>query len=159
MPEAFDLQRFLDAQATVYQNALSELRAGHKRTHWMWFIFPQVAGLGHSAMAQRYAISSRAEAQHYLEHPILAQRLRQCTEAVLSVEGKTALQIFGAPDDTKFRSSMTLFEAVSQDGLFGKALALFWRRARSGDTRLPQQSMSTEEGVNDSQAATGTDQR
>jgi len=82
MPEAFDLQRFLDAQATVYQNALSELRAGHKRTHWMWFIFPQVAGLGHSAMAQRYAISSRAEAQHYLEHPILlsvfANVLRRC---------------------------------------------------------------------------------
>jgi len=134
MPEAFDLQRFLDAQATVYQNALSELRAGHKRTHWMWFIFPQVAGLGHSAMAQRYAISSRAEAQHYLAHPVLAQRLRQCTEAVLSVQGKTTLQIFGAPDDTKFRSSMTLFEAVSQDGLFRKALDRFYGGERDQAT-------------------------
>ena len=134
MSEGFDLKRFLDAQATVYQNALSELRAGQKRTHWMWFIFPQVAGLGQSAMAQRYAIGSRAEAQRYLEHPVLGQRLRQCTEAVLSVQGKTALQIFGAPDDAKFRSSMTLFETVSQDGLFGKALDRFYAGERDQAT-------------------------
>lgn len=127
MADEFDLQRFVDAQAGSYPAALSELRAGSKRSHWMWFIFPQAAGLGHSSMAQRYSIGSRAEALAYLEHPLLGARLRECTAAALSVEtDKTAYEIFGSPDDMKFRSSMTLFEAVGADPVFSAALERFY---------------------------------
>ena len=109
MGDAFDLQRFVDAQARNYDDALAELRAGRKTSHWMWYVFPQVAGLGSSAMARTYAIGSLAEAQAYLAHPVLGARLRDCLAAVLAVRGRSAHEIFGSPDDLKFRSSLTLF--------------------------------------------------
>ena len=109
MPDPFDLMRFVDAQHGIYEQALQELKAGHKRSHWMWFIFPQLAGLGSSAMAERYAIGSLDEARAYLQHPVLGQRLQACTAAVNAVTGRTAHQVFGTPDDMKFRTSMTLF--------------------------------------------------
>lgn len=109
------LERFVEAQEPVYARALAELKAGKKQTHWMWFIFPQIAGLGHSSMAQLYAIKSLQEARDYLAHPILGRRLRECCQAVMEVEGKTAFAIFGAPDDLKFRSSLTLFALAAPD--------------------------------------------
>src|SRR5476651_15341 len=108
MDDPHDLQRFIDAQNGVSGQALAELCAGAKRSHWMWFIFPQVAGLGFSALARRYAIASRLEAQAFLAHPLLGPRLIACTRAACQVEGRSAHQIFGSPDDLKFRSSMTL---------------------------------------------------
>ena len=111
----YDLQRFVEAQNPVISQVKQELGSGEKRTHWMWYVFPQVAGLGSSRRAQRYAISSREEAEAYLEHPILGPRLRECTEIVNGVEGRSANDIFGSPDDLKFRSSMTLFDAVADD--------------------------------------------
>jgi uncharacterized protein (DUF1810 family) len=126
MTDRFDLKRFVDAQAPVYQNVVAELRDGRKQSHWMWFIFPQLAGLGHSAMAQRFAISSREEAVAYLEHEILGPRLRECTALVNAVEGKTIRAIFGSPDDLKFRSSMTLFGAVSSDPQFSAAIDKYY---------------------------------
>jgi uncharacterized protein (DUF1810 family) len=108
-----DLQRFVEAQDEVAETVEAELRAGRKRTHWMWFVFPQMEGLGSSRMAQRYAISSRAEAEAYLEHSTLGPRLREWTALVNDIEGRTANEIFGSPDDLKFRSSMTLFAAVA----------------------------------------------
>jgi uncharacterized protein (DUF1810 family) len=116
------LQRFVEAQDGVYQQALAELKAGAKRSHWMWFIFPQIAGLGHSAMAQRYAVTDLEEARAYLAHPLLGLRLRECTQAVLDVSGKSAHQIFGSPDDLKFRSSLTLFHKASPNDVFQSAL-------------------------------------
>ncbi len=112
MNDPFGLQRFVDAQDPVIDAVLDELRAGRKRTHWMWFVFPQIAGLGHSAMAQRYAIASLAEARAYLAHALLGARLRECSALVLAVQGRTVGDIFGAPDDLKFWSSMTLFQAA-----------------------------------------------
>jgi uncharacterized protein (DUF1810 family) len=110
-----DLQRFVEAQDSVIDAVKRELRSGRKRTHWMWFVFPQMAGLASSQMAQRYAIASRDEAEAYLAHPILGPRLRECTGLVNSVDGRSANDIFGSPDDLKFRSSMTLFDAVADD--------------------------------------------
>jgi uncharacterized protein (DUF1810 family) len=107
MTDPFELQRFVDAQAPVYAEVMSELRNGRKRSHWMWFIFPQIAGLGHSAMARRYAIASHDEAVAYLAHPILGPRLRECTQVVCNIQGRSIEQILGSPDDIKFRSSMT----------------------------------------------------
>ncbi len=115
MPGPFDLQRFLHAQSFVYEDVLAELRAGMKCTHWMWFIFPQIAGLGSSPTAVRFAISSREEARVYLEHPVLGARLRQCTSLVNSIQGRTIEEIFGYPDDLKFRSCMTLFANVTPE--------------------------------------------
>ena len=109
------LERFVKAPYGVYPRALAELKAGRKQSHWMWFIFPQIAGLGHSAMAQMYAIASLDEARTYLAHPLLGARLRECCEAVLAVDGKSAHQIFGSPDDLKFRSSLTLFAQAAPD--------------------------------------------
>jgi uncharacterized protein (DUF1810 family) len=109
MPDSFDLSRFVTAQEPLMPRVLQELRAGQKRSHWMWFVFPQLAGLGHSPMAQHYAIGSLAEARAYLAHPVLGPRLIACTEAVNAVEGRSAHAIFGSPDDMKLRSSMTLF--------------------------------------------------
>jgi uncharacterized protein (DUF1810 family) len=109
------LERFVEAQEAVYARALTELRAGKKQSHWMWFIFPQIAGLGHSAMAQMYAIASLDEARVYLAHPLLGTRLRECCEVVMAIEGKTAHQIFGSPDDLKFRSCLTLFAHAAPD--------------------------------------------
>jgi uncharacterized protein (DUF1810 family) len=126
MTDPFDLQRFLDAQAPIYARVVAELRRGQKQTHWMWFVFPQLAGLGHSAMAQRFAIASREEAVAYLGHGVLGLRLRECTALVTAVEGRTAREILGSPDDLKFQSSMTLFGAVSSDPEFSAAIAKFY---------------------------------
>lgn len=115
METDFDLERFVRAQAPVYATVLKELRAGHKRTHWMWFIFPQLDGLGRSEMARRYAIRSGDEAAAYLAHPVLGARLGECATIVDSLDGRTVNQIFGHPDDLKFRSSMTLFADVAPD--------------------------------------------
>jgi uncharacterized protein (DUF1810 family) len=118
-----DLERFVQAQDGVYQHALAELRHGEKRTHWMWFVFPQLAGLGSSLMAVRYAIADLAEAEAYLGHPVLGARLIECTEAVLTITGRSAREIFGSPDDLKLRSSATLFARVSApDSVFERVL-------------------------------------
>jgi uncharacterized protein (DUF1810 family) len=126
MTDPFDLQRFLDAQSSVYPLVLDELRSGRKQSHWMWFIFPQLAGLGHSSMAQRFAIASREEAVAYLGHGVLGSRLRECTALVNGVEGRTISEILGSPDDLKFHSSMTLFDAVSSDPKFAVAITKFY---------------------------------
>ncbi len=121
------LERFVRAQEGVYEAALAELRAGCKRTHWMWFVFPQVAGLGLSATAAHYAIADLAEARAYLEHPLLGPRLEECAEAVLGVSGRTAHQILGSPDDLKLRSSMTLFALVAPPGsVFRRVLEKYY---------------------------------
>ena len=111
-----DLNRFLAAQEGIYGEALAEIRAGRKRSHWMWFIFPQFKGLGFSATTQHFAIRSAAEARAYLAHPVLGPRVIECAEAALAIEGRTAREIFGSPDDLKLRSSATLFASVSPDG-------------------------------------------
>lgn len=116
MNTMFDLGRFVTAQEEVIERALAELREGRKQTHWMWFIFPQVSGLGHSAASRFYAIRSRREAEAYLQHSLLGPRLLRCCDALLAVEGKSASEIFGSPDDLKLRSSMTLFAGVSGSG-------------------------------------------
>lgn len=134
MADPFDLQRFVDAQERVIDRVRAELAAGRKTSHWMWFVFPQIAGLGHSAMAQRYAIASRAEAEAYLVHPVLGARLRDCTALALRHKNRSAHEIFGSPDDVKFRSCMTLFAAVSDDPLFGGALAAFFGGRPDGAT-------------------------
>jgi uncharacterized protein (DUF1810 family) len=123
MTDPYNLQRFLDAQERVYDTVLDELRAGRKSSHWMWFIFPQIIGLGHSGMAQQFAIASLDEAKAYLQHPILGPRLRECTQLVLNVEGHSTEEIFSYPDNLKFRSCMTLFMAATTDNkIFKDAL-------------------------------------
>ncbi len=121
--DLYDLERFVQAQEPVFAQVVSELRSGRKATHWMWFIFPQVAGLGFSAMAQRYAISSLDEAQAYLAHPVLGTRLRQCVSILLELKDRSAHEIFGSPDDMKLHSSLTLFDRAAPDEtLFAQAL-------------------------------------
>jgi uncharacterized protein (DUF1810 family) len=115
MSDPFDLQRFVAAQNPVYDAVCAELRNGRKETHWIWFIFPQLRGLGHSAVAAAFGISSREEALAYLDHAVLGPRLRECTRLVNLAEGRSIGQIFGYPDDLKFRSSMTLFARVASD--------------------------------------------
>jgi uncharacterized protein (DUF1810 family) len=110
-----DLARFVTAQAPVFEAALGELRAGRKRSHWMWFVFPQLRGLGHSAMAQFFGLGSLEEARAYLAHPVLGARLNLCAETVLAIEGRSLNAIFGSPDDMKFGSSMTLFARAAAD--------------------------------------------
>jgi len=133
--DPYDLARFLEAQAPVYDQALAEIRRGRKQSHWMWFVFPQIDGLGSSQMAKRYAIRSREEARAYLDHPVLGPRLRACAEAVLSVDGRTASEIFGSPDDVKLRSSATLFAAVSHaDSVFERVLARYYGAQRDART-------------------------
>lgn len=123
MEDPFDLQRFVDAQADVYDAVCDELRGGRKTSHWMWFVFPQLRGLGQSAMAQRYGIASLDEARAYLAHPLLGARLRDCTRLVLQVEGRSVHAIFGSPDDFKFCSCMTLFAfAAPDEDVFAQAL-------------------------------------
>lgn len=112
MPDAFDLDRFVQAQDPVLAQVRRELGEGRKRTHWMWFVFPQLEGLGRSAAARRYAIGSLAEARAYLQHPVLGPRLVECVELVNKVEGRSVHEIFGGPDDLKFHSSMTLFASA-----------------------------------------------
>lgn len=112
--DPFDLARFISAQEGLYDSVLSELRSGKKRSHWMWFVFPQIAGLGHSSTAVRFAIKSREEAQHYLHHPILGTRLLECADLLLAIKGRTLSEIFGFPDDQKLKSSMTLFASIAE---------------------------------------------
>ena len=127
MTDSFNLQRFIDAQSSGYEQVCDELRRGRKTGHWIWFIFPQLEGLGHSFMARKYAISGLQEARAYLEHPLLGARLTECTELVVAIEGRSVDEIFGAPDDMKFRSSMTLFAAASENpGVFGVALQKYF---------------------------------
>ena len=129
------LERFVAAQDPVWAQVLAELTAGRKQSHWMWFVFPQIAGLGRSATAQRYALASVADAAEYLDHPVLGRRLRQATELVLGHAGQPAEAIFGGIDAVKFRSSMTLF-AVARPGeaCFGAALEAFWDGVPDGAT-------------------------
>ena len=134
MTDPFDLDRFVRAQNPVFRDVQGELARGRKQSHWMWFVFPQVAGLGFSAMSQRYAIGSRAEAVAYLAHPLLGPRLIACTRLVLAVEGRTINAILGAPDDAKFRSSMTLFGAVSNEPVFDQALTRYFAGERDAAT-------------------------
>lgn len=134
-PKEFDLDRFVEAQNPVYRQALQELLDGRKRSHWMWFIFPQIEGLGFSAMAQKYAIGSKAEAQAYLSHPLLANRLEECVKAMLMHSDRSAHEILGSPDDMKFKSSMTLFAQASAYGpLFVEALDRFYGGERDRKT-------------------------
>jgi uncharacterized protein (DUF1810 family) len=113
--DPFDLRRFVDAQARVYEDVLAELRNGAKRSHWIWFVFPQLRGLGRSATAQHYGISSLDEARAYLAHPVLGARLRECTGLVAAIDGRSVDEIFGWPDNLKVRSSMTLFAHATDD--------------------------------------------
>jgi uncharacterized protein (DUF1810 family) len=114
--DPYDLDRFVQAQERSYVQALSEMRVGRKSSHWMWHIFPQLSGLGHSFASMKYSIRTLAEAEAYLQHPVLGPRLVECAEAVLAVEGRSAREIFGSPDDRKLRSSATLFALVSTPG-------------------------------------------
>jgi uncharacterized protein (DUF1810 family) len=133
--DPFNLTRFIEAQRDSYDNALAELQRGTKRTHWMWYIFPQIHGLGRSADSRLYGIKSLEEAQRYLDHPILGVRLLKCTEAVLKINGRTVSEIFGYPDDLKFKSSMTLFECASNSGsLFTQALEKYFNGERDQRT-------------------------
>jgi uncharacterized protein (DUF1810 family) len=131
----FDLERFLAAQDPVYDQVRGELAAGAKRTHWMWFVFPQIAGLGMSPTARKYAIASREEAHAYLAHPVLGPRLLACTSLVVAVGGRTANDIFGSPDDMKFRSCMTLFAEIAEEtGIFRDALRQYFDGKPDGRT-------------------------
>jgi len=126
--DPYDLERFVSAQQDVYVHALAELRAGRKQTHWMWFVFPQLAGLGHSEMARRYAIADQGEAIAYLNHPLLGPRLEECAVAMLQHTGRTAREVLGSPDDLKLRSCATLFAAVAPDRpVFGRLLETFFK--------------------------------
>lgn len=125
--QQFDLDRFVDAQEGAYANALAELRAGSKRSHWIWFVFPQLRGLGRSATAQRFAVESLDEARAYLAHPVLGPRLRECAEVLATHAGRSATEILGYPDDLKVRSSMTLFARAADDaGPFRAVLDAFY---------------------------------
>jgi uncharacterized protein (DUF1810 family) len=115
MADPFNLERFVSAQAAVFPQVVEELHAGEKRSHWIWFIFPQMKGLGHSSQSEYYGIGSLQEAAAYLRHPVLGQRLRQCTRLVTQVEGRAISRILGSPDDLKFRSSMTLFARAAEE--------------------------------------------
>jgi uncharacterized protein (DUF1810 family) len=131
----YNLNRFLQAQVANYDQALAELRNGRKRSHWIWFIFPQIEGLGSSSMAQYYAIQSLDEAEAYFHHPVLGARLQECAEALLSVEGRSAREILGSPDDLKVRSCATLFERVSPVGsVFQHLLEKYYGGARDEKT-------------------------
>ena len=132
--DPYDLNRFVDAQKGDYEQALREIRTGRKRSHWMWYIFPQFAGLGFSSTSQHYAIKSIDEAKAYLAHPILGPRLIECAEAAIGIAGRSANDIFGSPDDMKLRSCATLFAAVSPPGsIFERILDKYYGGA--GDTR------------------------
>lgn len=133
--DPYDLSRFVEAQVDDYSTALCELRGGAKRSHWIWYIFPQVAGLGYSSMAQRYAIQSLGEARAYLAHEVLGRRLTACAEALLSVQGRSAEQIMGYPDVLKLHSSITLFAEVSPPGsVFERVLEVYYRGVKDPKT-------------------------
>ena len=134
-PDPHDLDRFVDAQAGDYEQALAEIRSGRKRSHWMWYVFPQIDGLGFSSMSRRYSIKSLDEARAYLDHPVLGPRLVECVEAALGVEGQSAYEIFGSPDDMKLRSSATLFASVTPgDSVFARLLDKYFDGKRDGKT-------------------------
>jgi uncharacterized protein (DUF1810 family) len=134
--DPFDLGRFTRAQQGIYDSVIGELRNGRKRTHWMWFIFPQIDGLGHSPTSRHYAIKSIEEARRYLAHPVLGARLLECTEAVLAVEGRSASEIFGYPDDMKLMSSMTLFASLEENphSVFSHVLEKYFQGKRDDRT-------------------------
>ena len=135
MNDPFDLQRFTKAQQDIYETALAELHGGSKRSHWMWFIFPQLSGLGHSPTARFFAIQSAEEARAYLDHPLLGRRLRECVEAVLPWSAsRTANEIFGPIDSMKLRSCLTLFDQLEPQGVFASALAAFFGSKSDGPT-------------------------
>ena len=132
---SFDLERFIRAQDPVYSQVLAELRAGRKRSHWMWYVFPQLAGLGHSATARFYALTGPGEASAYLAHPVLGSRLQECSETLLKPRNITAFSVFGYPDELKLRSSMTLFAEVSAPGsVFVRVLDRFFAGQRDSNT-------------------------
>ena len=127
MEDRFNLERFVEAQEGVIGQVCAELHAGQKRSHWMWFVFPQIRGLGSSEMAVKYAISGREEARAYLDHPVLGPRLHECAAIVVEMDGKSVEEIFGYPDNLKFHSSMTLFaKAAAEAGVFGEALEKYF---------------------------------
>lgn len=135
MTDTYNLSRFIDAQETDYASALAEIAAGQKRSHWMWYVFPQYDGLGFSSTSKHYAIKSPAGAAAYLDHPILGPRLRECVDALLSVTGRSAHGIFGSPDDMKLKSCMTLFAHVSPEGsMFEQVLNKYFGGQRDGKT-------------------------
>lgn len=133
--DPFDLNRFVQAQEDVYARAIAEVRKGRKRTHWMWYIFPQFDGLGSSSTAVHYAIKSVAEAEAYLNHPVLGSRLRECCEAAIGVEGRSASEVFGYPDDMKLKSCATLFASISPHGsVFHRLLDKYYHGEHDGKT-------------------------
>ena len=135
LDDPYDLNRFLIAQQGVYDRALAELKSGQKRTHWMWYIFPQIDGLGYSPTARHYSIKSKEEARQYLNHPVLGKRLMECTEAVLALKWGSVSDIFSYPDDLKFKSSMTLFEKIAGSGsVFSSALDRYCQGDRDTTT-------------------------
>ena len=134
--DLYDLNRFLRAQKDSYERALAEIKAGRKRTHWMWYVFPQIDGLGVSSISKKYAIKSADEARAYLDHPVLGPRLLECAEAVVRIEGRTAEEIFGSPDDLKLRSCATLFACIlPQASVFDRLIEKFYRGERDGKTQ------------------------
>ncbi|OGA12757.1 MAG: calpastatin [Betaproteobacteria bacterium RIFCSPLOWO2_02_FULL_63_19] len=134
--DPYDLSRFVRAQEHTYERALAEIRDGRKRTHWMWYIFPQIDGLGVSSISKKYAIKSADEARAYLDHPVLGPRLLECAEAVVRIEGRTAEEIFGSPDDLKLRSCATLFACIlPQASVFDRLIEKFYRGERDGKTQ------------------------
>lgn len=132
--DPFDLDRFVQAQTADYDRALAELRDGRKRSHWMWYVFPQIEGLGHSQISRRYSIKSAGEARAYLDHPILGPRLRECGAVVQSIAGRSALEIFGSPDDMKLRSCATLFARVSDDDIFEQLIRKYFNGEHDKET-------------------------
>ena len=133
--DVYDLDRFISAQEGIYESVLAELQNGEKRSHWMWFIFPQIDGLGFSATTKYYSIKNKEEARHYLNHPVLGPRLLQCTELLLAIEGKSVREIFDFPDDKKLKSSMTLFATVSDpDSVFAHVLEKYFGGERDERT-------------------------
>lgn len=130
----FNLNRFIQAQEKIYDRVLAELRNGRKQSHWMWYIFPQIDGLARSATSKYYAIKSREEAIAYMNHHVLGKRLFECANTVLVIEGKTVLEIFGYPDNLKFKSSMTLFSAIAKDSLFINVLDKYFQSEQDNRT-------------------------
>jgi len=133
--DPFQLSRFVEAQDKVYDRVLAELKSGRKRSHWMWFVFPQIEGLGSSSTTRYYSIKSLEEARQYLDHPFLGKRLRECAETILTLEGLSASSIFGYPDDLKLKSSMTLFASVAEgQSVFGRVLEKYYQGNRDERT-------------------------
>lgn len=139
--DPFNLNRFVGAQKAVYDDVLAELKGGRKRTHWMWFIFPQIDGLGQSPTSKHYAIKSEAEARQYLDHPVLGPRLIECAQAVMNIHTRSASEVFGFPDDMKLKSSMTLFAAITEpESVFARVLDSYFQGQRDDKTlKLLQQ--------------------